>query len=309
MGVLPHICPHICVVIPTRGRPDGLRNALRSVASQEADGFTFSVVVSDNNPDSSARDAVEAFARTAPVSVTYVHAPEPGVSSARNAGLEAAPGEARYIAFLDDDQVAPPHWLARTFAASRAHGLVVVFCAVRARVGTGGAFLRSFFSRERPDFQTGPVGECFGTGGTLLDREAVPLPSPVFNPSMNGTGGEDDVLFAHIVAEGGVPGWAADTHVWEDIPADRARPAYVLLRSFAYGQGPTRAHADLGPFSPFGIANWMAVGAVQLAIHAPVGLGLLLLRRRDAALRHLSRASSGAGKVLWQKPFRPRLYG
>ena len=300
---------HICVVIPTRGRPEGFRNALRSVASQEADGFTFSVVVSDNNPDGSARNAVETFARTAPVPVAYVHTPEPGVSNARNAGLEAASPAARYIAFLDDDQVAPPHWLARTLAASRAHRLAMVFCAVRARVGTGGPFLRSFFSRERPDYATGPVDECFGTGGTLLDREAVPLPSPVFDPLMNGTGGEDDVLFACILREGGVPGWAADTYVWEDIPADRARPGYVLLRSFAYGQGPTRAHADLGLFSPLGIAKWMAVGAVQIAMHAPIGLGFLALRRRDAALRHLSRASSGAGKVLWQKPFRPKLYG
>jgi glycosyltransferase involved in cell wall biosynthesis len=90
----------VSVVVPTRNRPDTLRQALASIRALEADDLTFEILVGDNGDDARTRDVCAAFgAKHLPVS-------ENGAGAARNAGLFAATGE--LIAFLDDDDV----WMA-----------------------------------------------------------------------------------------------------------------------------------------------------------------------------------------------------
>src|SRR5690606_14152834 len=87
----------ISVVVPTRDRPDYLRQALASIRAHESPEFTFEILVGDNGADSRTRDVAAEFgAKHLPVS-------RPGAGAARNAGLTAATGE--FIAFLDDDDV------------------------------------------------------------------------------------------------------------------------------------------------------------------------------------------------------------
>ncbi|RIJ43461.1 glycosyltransferase, partial [Maribellus luteus] len=54
-----------------------------------------------------------------------LHEPEPGVANARNAALAVAKGA--MIAFLDDDEEAPPGWLAALIAAQARLGADAVF--------------------------------------------------------------------------------------------------------------------------------------------------------------------------------------
>lgn len=87
----------ISVVVPTRNRPEFLRQALASIRAHEADDLTFEIIVGDNGDDpSTARVAAEFGAVHVPVS-------QNGAGAARNAGLNAATGE--LVAFLDDDDV------------------------------------------------------------------------------------------------------------------------------------------------------------------------------------------------------------
>jgi glycosyltransferase involved in cell wall biosynthesis len=90
----------VSVVVPTRNRPDTLRQALASIRALEADDITFEILVGDNGDDPRTRAVCTEFgAKHLPVS-------EAGAGAARNAGLFAATGE--LIAFLDDDDV----WMA-----------------------------------------------------------------------------------------------------------------------------------------------------------------------------------------------------
>ncbi len=90
----------VSVVVPTRNRPDTLRQALASIRALEAADLTFEILVGDNGDDPrTPRVCAEFDARHLPVS-------ENGAGAARNAGLLAATGE--LIAFLDDDDV----WMA-----------------------------------------------------------------------------------------------------------------------------------------------------------------------------------------------------
>ena len=112
----------VSVVIPTLRRPAELERALVSVFAQTgvADDL-ISIVVADNDPLGSAAAVVARLSATAPVPLVYRHAPTPGVATARNAAL--AETDAALIAFLDDDEVASPGWLAALIAAQVATGV------------------------------------------------------------------------------------------------------------------------------------------------------------------------------------------
>lgn len=95
------IARRISVVVPTRDRPDCLRQALASIRAIEAPDLSFEILIGDNGGDPQTRALAAEFAAThIPVSV-------PGAGAARNAGLQAATGE--FIAFLDDDDVWMPN--------------------------------------------------------------------------------------------------------------------------------------------------------------------------------------------------------
>jgi glycosyltransferase involved in cell wall biosynthesis len=87
----------ISVVVPTRDRPDTLRQALASIRALEADDLTFEIIVGDNGSDAETRKVASDFA------AIHIPVAEKGAAAARNAGLKAATGE--FIAFLDDDDV------------------------------------------------------------------------------------------------------------------------------------------------------------------------------------------------------------
>lgn len=90
----------VSVVVPTRDRPEFLKQALASIRALEGDDLEFEILVGDNGMRSENRDVAEQFgARWLPVE-------RAGAAAARNAAMRAATSD--YIAFLDDDDV----WLA-----------------------------------------------------------------------------------------------------------------------------------------------------------------------------------------------------
>jgi Glycosyl transferase family 2 len=92
--------PPVSVVIPSvLERVDGIRACLDSVAA--LDYPDFEVIVVDNRRAGSAPVELEG--------VRVVREPRPGISAARNRGLEAADGE--IVAFTDDDVIVDPEWL------------------------------------------------------------------------------------------------------------------------------------------------------------------------------------------------------
>lgn len=298
--------PDIAVLTPTLRRPESLARALRSVFVQPP-GRLREIVVADNDPDASARAVVEALKTESPVPLIYVHAPRPGVATARNAGLAAT--EAPLIAFLDDDEEASPQWLAALVAGLEQTGADVVFGPIRGRTpdGTGWAapYLDRFFGREGPA-QTGLVDAPWGCGNSLMVRAtALPGPTP-FDVSADEAGGEDDILFSALKARGGRFGWAADAWVDEHAPPHRANLRYALTRAFAYGQGPSQTAAARRDWG--GVLRWMLIGAAQAAVWGVAALGLTLtgsIRRADMA----DRAARGLGKLFWMPGLEPRFYG
>lgn len=105
----------VTVVIPTFRREHLVADSVRSVLAQE--GVAVEVIVVDDSPEGSARQAVEGVGDAR---VRYLHRQHPSggrPALVRNEGASQAQGE--FIYFLDDDDLMEPGALARMVDALR----------------------------------------------------------------------------------------------------------------------------------------------------------------------------------------------
>jgi len=93
----PGLPRRLSVIVPTRDRPELLRQALASIRAVEAQDFSLEILVGDNGSLQETKDVAAEFG------AVHLLAQGVGASAGRNAGLAAASGD--YIAFLDDDDV------------------------------------------------------------------------------------------------------------------------------------------------------------------------------------------------------------
>jgi len=299
----------VSIVIPTQRRPAALALAARSALRQTGVAVAVELVVVDNDVIPSAQAQVEALATQTPFPVIYVHEPRSGVANARNAALERASGA--FIAFLDDDEEAPPHWLAALLETQLAFDADVVFGPVRGRAPGGllrhRVYLEHFFSRLGPD-QPGLIDDPYGCGDSLVRRAALPHPTRPFSDSRNKTGGEDDLLFQGMKAAGARFAWAPDAFVWEDPAPDRLTLRYALSRAYGYGQGPTCKCAASSPPDWPGVWRWMLIGLGQTLVFGVLALLAAVGRTQDRAFA-FDRVARGLGKLFWGPPFKLHYYG
>ena len=100
--------PIISAVVCTYNRAELLRGCIESLLAQTIDKMLFEVVIVDNNSTDNTARIVEPF--LSHDIVRYVVEINPGLSFARNRGIQEAEGS--YIAFIDDDAKATSDWLA-----------------------------------------------------------------------------------------------------------------------------------------------------------------------------------------------------
>ena len=104
----------ISSVICTCNRAAYLPQAIRSLAEQDMARDDYEIIVVDNRSTDSTKQIVSELMRDIS-NLRYVHEQKPGLSHARNRGLEEA--TASIVAFLDDDAIAVPGWLTAVFNA------------------------------------------------------------------------------------------------------------------------------------------------------------------------------------------------
>lgn len=92
----------ISIVVPVYNVAEVMRRCVESVLPQMSDGAEL-ILVDDGSTDGSAHICDE-YAQTP--GVTVIHKPNGGLSSARNAGIDAAKGD--YLLFLDGDDYLRP---------------------------------------------------------------------------------------------------------------------------------------------------------------------------------------------------------
>ncbi|HEU4349887.1 MAG TPA: glycosyltransferase [Actinoplanes sp.] len=250
--------PHITVVVCTRERPAALARCLDSLRAQWYPSYR--VLVVDNAPVTGATaGVVRAAARHR--RVEYLLEKTPGLSFARNAAVAAAPGE--ILAWIDDDEVADPYWLAEVARALADHPEADVVSGVivpaeletRAQLwfeqfgghSKGRGFTPAVFSPATAHVQS-PLYPLppFGTGANMTFRPGVIERIGGFDVALGaGTpamGSEDTLAFTQVLVAGG-------TIVYQPTAVTRhyhRRDLDGLEKQMAgYGAGLTAAYTSL----------------------------------------------------------------
>jgi hypothetical protein len=101
--------PRVSVILPTYQGDAWVGDCLESVAAQTAPAGSYELIVVQNGPPTRTPQIVAEFASRHPdLPIQLIETPTPGLSHARNLGLDAAQGE--YVVFIDDDdRFGPQH--------------------------------------------------------------------------------------------------------------------------------------------------------------------------------------------------------
>jgi succinoglycan biosynthesis protein ExoM len=196
---------------------------------------SIAVIVADNDDTPSASDLVQDALAGFPHPLRYIHAPARNISIARNACLEAA--QSPWVAFLDDDEVAPPDWIGSLWHTIQTTGADAAFGPVLADYppGTPPWLLRLDFHSSRPVLRSGQV-ETGHTGNALLRWGGAPWMSLRFDIHRGVTGGEDTAFFFAARRMGARYVAAPEATVHEDIPLERLTFGWLARRRFRMGQ-------------------------------------------------------------------------
>jgi len=110
----------LSIIICTYNRCDSLKDVLNSLKSQVSLGpDQVEALVVDNNSNDGTRELVESEGRDFPIPLRYTFEPHPGISLARNRGIQEARGD--ILAFADDDVILERNWVVKILEFSRAH--------------------------------------------------------------------------------------------------------------------------------------------------------------------------------------------
>ena len=212
-----------------------ITTALQSVAVQVGLAeLKVRVIVADNDVHTEAKAGIEAAAQALGLNLTYVHAPARNISIARNACLDAV--DAPMAAFLDDDEMARPDWLANLIQAMEETGAGVVFGDVQAVYPPQApAWLaKADLHSIRPVVLAGGVIKTGYTSNCLIRMSA--LQGRRFDLDLGRSGGEDTVFFSQLFDAGVKLGHAPLAVVDEPTALSRTSLTWLSKRSFRSGQ-------------------------------------------------------------------------
>lgn len=295
----------ISVCIATYRRLDQLQALLEDLLAQTL--MPVQLVVVDNDAHGSAEAVMltmqPAFAARG-VQVVYALQPEKNISLTRNMTVALATGE--WLAFLDDDERAPPYWLERLRATARdfrAHGVLAPVLAevpdhAPAWVRRGG-----FYDWAR--FKTGtPVPHhAMRMGNVLLRADRLEGLDPVFDPALGLSGGEDGDLLMRLINQGVRLVWCDEAEVSEPVPDSRLKTGWILRRALRGGQDFAIhfRHGRLGVQPTLG-RSLVFFGRALLQMVVAGGLALVTWPvARHRGVHWLARAWANYGKLstLW----------
>lgn len=254
-----------------------LTACLESIKRQGA-----TIIVVDNDPESHTLPAL-------PPNAILVQAPERGIAQARNAGLRAAIENGyRWLAFIDDDGVANPDWLACLKKAQEQTSASVI---------SGPQFYNfpsetpqwrkraNWNAKYKPEYTSLVVA---ATNNLLVDLLFIRDNNITFNEreTANGGGGED-ILFTWAITEaGGTLKWTNRAVVVETVPQERTTLKWYAKQSCHMGLHKVRTAKLItgGRFNSGRYRNkaWRRIleGIVRLIVCPPafmIGYGHILL--------------------------------
>jgi succinoglycan biosynthesis protein ExoM len=284
------IAPHVAICIATYRRPAGLRKLLDSLNiltfSHVAPRITVVIVDNDASSELSVADLRVAYP------CVYRLEPQRGLAAVRNACLDAAPTDADFVAFIDDDEWAAPEWLDALLSMQRDTNADIIQGVVQpAYPSRPPHWMRKGGYHEVGPFEDGQSLAHGASGNVLIRRSAIAETGARFHADFNATGGEDVDFFHHLLQRGSSIIAASRAVAYEDVPTDRMTLGWVLRRRFRTGHTLGMIAKRQG-----GVAMRLikAVGRVGMGV-GESALGVLISRTR--AVHGLTNIAWGLGTL------------
>lgn len=226
----------ICIGVCTAGRPRLLSKCLNSLAGQKLPPTVSCVlVIADNNAEPSAHGAIQAIAKSFPFPILYVHERRKGISFARNRVLEEALSiGAGWIAFIDDDETAPPEWIAEMILARDRYQADVVQGAVKSFYPDPLPF---WAVSKRPELHEGERMKFAATSNVIFSSRLVRAEGANlrFDEAMGMSGGEDTDFFLRANNAGAKIVFSLKPMIYEEVFRSRLSYKRQMERAFRNG--------------------------------------------------------------------------
>ncbi len=253
--------PDWSIVIPTFNRLPALQEVIQALCGQE--GPPFEVIVVDDGSEDGAADWLDERAAGSDadgIGLRVLHQPNRGPAVARNRGVSAARG--RWVAFLGDDTVPAPGWLAAHARAQESE----LAREIRSAGGWVGVIGRTDW---HPRMRRTPFLDYINEHGLqfgfalIEDRDDVPfnffytsnlsvdrdaMAAEPFDPAFPFAAWEDVEAGYRLAAQGLRLLYRSAARVEHDHPTDLARFARRQYRSGYSAVVFFRRHEQLGPF-------------------------------------------------------------
>jgi len=287
----------ISVCVATYRRADRLGLLFSDLKAQSR--LPDELVVVDNDAIGSARQTVEAFRAFAPFPVHYEIQPARNIALTRNRTVALASGD--FLAFVDDDERAPPVWLEQLFEAVQHFQADGVLGPVEPIVP---ATAPRWIQRGRfYDFARLPSGTVVPLnrmrfGNIILNGARLRAEHGPFDVAYGLTTGEDADLLIRMVGHGAKIVWSDETIVWEPIEPARLSMRWLLQRALSGGQEFARKTVA-GRYGSISFVGRVQLIARSLAQLLTAGILALLTwpLGRHRAVAWLVRASANLGKI------------
>lgn len=238
--------PKLSVVVCTYNRAELLRQALESLACQSLGRELFEIVVVDNHSTDGTQAVTRAFQQEHPsIQFILAYEAEIGLGHARNRGWRQAKG--LYIAFMDDDAKADPHWLK--------HALEIFGKVSPSPLGIGGpifphyAFSKPCWFKDEYEIRSWgscsrelEYGETFSGSNMIIRRDLLAkLGGFDVRVGMKGTRlsvGEETALFQRLWKDHsrGALYYSPELVVYHAVGQNKMRVLYHLKRAFVTGK-------------------------------------------------------------------------
>jgi succinoglycan biosynthesis protein ExoM len=288
----------VSLCIATYRRQERLASVLDDLARQTR--RPDEVVVVDNDAAGSARAVVEQRLELgAPFPIRYAVQPQKNISLTRNKTVELAGGD--WLAFIDDDERAPPPWLAQLLDAAAAFSADGILGPVDPVVPPSApAWIRRGRFYDFPRMPTGTVvpPNRLRFGNVLVKGSWLRGIDPPFDPALGLTGGEDGDLLSRLVQRGARIVWCDEAVVREPVEPSRLSLSWLLRRALSGGQDFARHSlaGRYGAMSPLQRSQFFVRALAQALAAALLTLLVWPLGRHHAA-RWLTKVSANVGKL------------
>lgn len=280
-----------------------LLGTLESLARQRLPAHVaLDVVVVDSDLAGSARPLVEQAMARFPLAIRYVVAERKGVAEARNKAVSEATG--KWLAFIDDDEVAAPDWITELLACAGRNAAQVVFGAVR-----------TLYPASCPDWIK--AGDLFGkrlpptdtrvehgpTCNALLARSALAGETHIFDVAYGTTGGEDTEFFYRLSKRGVPMVTCREAVVSETVEDHRLNREFLLSKAVRVGETYFRIFfADARPIVRVAILaraglQWFAAGGIAMLLRPFGPASSMAYQIKAAANLGKLRAAAGYAAV------------